>query len=122
MDNLLFNRLAHKNADRFDPKVESTLQALKRKGPEHGALFEILRAHHATLSDYAHGGARHVSRWIQHSEIGPNYSEEQMIEALQFVDVIGVMSAAAREALLDKSTKHLTDRLHEMLARAHSSG
>ncbi|WP_162631620.1 hypothetical protein [Burkholderia sp. JP2-270] len=118
----MFNRLAHKNADRFDPKVESTLQALKRKGPEHGALFEILRAHHATLSDYAHGGARHVSRWIQHSEIGPNYSEEQMIEALQFVDVIGVMSAAAREALLDKSTKHLTDRLHEMLARAHSSG
>jgi len=109
-------------AGQYDPKVESTLQALKRKGPEHCALFEILRTHHATLSDYAHGGPRHVSRWIQQGEIGPKYSEGQMIEALQLVDIIGVMSATAREALLDKSTQHLSERLNEMLTRADSSG
>ncbi|WP_175941532.1 DUF6988 family protein [Burkholderia pyrrocinia] len=107
-------------AGQYDPKVESTLQKLKRKGPEHCALFEILKAHHATLSDYAHGGPRHVSRWIRYGEIGPKYSEEEMVEALRFVDIIGVMSATAREALLDKSTQRFSERLHEMLTRAHS--
>ncbi|RDU95166.1 DUF6988 family protein [Trinickia dinghuensis] len=109
-------------AGQYDPKVESTLQALKRKGAEHGALFEVLRTHHTTLSDYAHGGPRHMSRWIRQGEIGPNYSEGQMIEALHFVDIIGVMSATAREALLDKQTQHLSGRLHEMLARLDPNG
>lgn len=107
---------------RYDPKVEATLQALKRKGSEHRALFETLRTHHATLSDYAHGGPRLVSRWIQDHEIGPEYSEGQMIEVLQFVDIIGVMSAAAREALLDQPTQRFSERLCELLCKVHSLG
>lgn len=106
-------------AGQYDPKVESTLQALKRKGlPEHRFLFETFRKHHAILSDYTHGGLRLVSRWIRQGEIYPKYSDEQMIEALQFVDIIGVLSATAREALLEKSPQHFSKRLDEMVSRA----
>jgi hypothetical protein len=79
------------------PTFESMVQRL-RQAHALGKLFETLRGHYKTLSDYAHGHARQVSRWIdREGNIEPRHSDEEMAEVLRFVDTIGMLACLSRE-------------------------
>lgn len=101
--------------DRFDPKIESTLQKLRRAAEPHGQLFEILRRHYCVLHDYVHGGPRQVSRWIRPGEITPRYSDEQMAEVLSLVDMLGLMAAASRERVQGWDAESLEGRVRMLI-------
>lgn len=102
---------------RYDPSIESTLQALRRKASPHGTMFEILRKHYGVLNDYAHGGGRQISRWLHASGVEPKYSDEQIVEAVRFVDVVGVLAAHAREKVCGYPTDAFVTMLETVLSR-----
>jgi hypothetical protein len=101
--------------DRYDPSVERVFQGLKKLTQPHGQVFEILRNHYGTLCDYAHGGPRQVSRWLRTGEVMPRYSDDQMIEALRFVDLVGVLASMARERIMGHPTDAFDGKVNELL-------
>jgi hypothetical protein len=107
---------------RLDPSLERTFQRLRKSSAPSLEVFEILRKHYRTLSDYAHGGGRQVSRWLHATDIEPRYSDEQMAEALHFVDVIGVLASMARERLLGHGCDLIEAKLNETLAPGPAYG
>lgn len=102
---------------RYDPSVESTLQALRRKARPNGEMFEALRKHYGVLNDYAHGGGRQISRWLHASGVEPKYSDEQMMEAVRFVDVVGVLAGHAREKVCGHPTDAFVTMLETVIQR-----
>jgi len=53
----------------------------------------------STLSDYAHGEARQVHRWIASDAIEPRHRDGEMLEMLCLADQLGIVSAIERELL-----------------------
>ncbi|WP_431476994.1 hypothetical protein [Massilia eburnea] len=72
-----------------------------------GKMFEALRRHYGTLSDYTHGHHRQLSRWLSKEGIGPRYSREQMAEILRFSDFVGLLAAILREKIAERPIEPL---------------
>ena len=81
---------------RGDPSTEATMQKLWKRIRPHDAWLETLRRHYSTLSDYSHGGARQISRWLHRGAVESRYSDVQMIEVVRFADMVCLMSAYLR--------------------------
>jgi hypothetical protein len=103
------------------PSFERKIQAL-RKDHALGNLFEKLRNLYPTLSDYAHGDVRQISRWLGPDGVAPRHSDQEMIEALRLVDLIGTLACAAREQLADRPHGNFVQLCFDVLSWDHYRG
>ena len=101
-------------SERPAPSFETMAQRLRKSHPW-GELFEKLRSHYKTLSDYAHGSTRQVSRWVSPDCIGPRHAEAEMVEVLRFVDAIGVLACISRESISSRAIEPFTTKLDDVL-------
>lgn len=120
--------LAFISGKRDAPTFERMAQALRKVHPL-GQLFEVLRGHYGTLSDYAHGRARQLSRWVTPDSIGPRHTSQEMEEVLCFVDLLGALAGSRREGVAGRSIDVFTPvidgvlaRVRELRARQKASG
>lgn len=109
---------AFMRSERQAPKFETMVQRLRKVHPW-GELFEKLRAHYGTLSDYAHGQTRQVSRWIGADGVAPTHSAEEMAEVLYYVDMLGMLACVRREAISARPVEPFTAMFDRVLRRAY---
>ena len=80
------------------------------------------------LSDFAHGEARQVQRWIANDAIEPRHRDSEMVEMLCMADQLGMVAALERESLagggrvplFEKKTAEVVSRfrrVHEELLK-----
>lgn len=100
----------------YDPSIPRSLQKLGKKAAPQGSVFTALKMHYELLCDYAHGGGRQVNRWLHRDQVGPRYSDFQLIEILHFANVIGVLAGAARNVVSGHSDSAFDAKLSELLA------
>lgn len=93
------------------PKFETAAQAVRKAGHAFAPVIESLRGHYDTLSDYAHGHIRQLSRWISQHDVAPKHSDEEVIESLRFVDVIGILVCTCREKIAERDIAPYMDLL-----------
>lgn len=106
-------------AKRPPPSFERAAQQL-RHSHALGEVFEKLRAHYKTLSDYAHGHARQASRWIGgDGSIEPRHEPAEMVEVLHFVDTIGVLACLGRESLAKRPVEPFAAMFDKVLRRSY---
>lgn len=72
-----------------------------------------------TLSDYAHGSRRLLSRWRGPEGIAPRHRDAEMVEALRFANRVGLMAATKRESFASVSLDPYFDKLREHAAAAN---
>jgi len=71
------------------------------------------------MCGYTHTGGLHVQRWITADGIEPNYSKEELLEALRFADIIaslsvlGVLTIAEDDAMAQKVLDRYKARMEE---------
>jgi hypothetical protein len=93
---------------RHEFSFESAAQKLRKKH-EHGEIFEHLRLHYRTFNDYTHGGIRQLSRWIQPTSVEPVYSDGEMVELLNIVNIVGLLACYERELVAAKPVEWVAD-------------
>ncbi len=104
---------AFMRGERPAPSFETMAQRLRKAHP-FGELFEKLRPHYKTLSDYTHGSVRQVSRWMSPDGIAPRYSDEEIAEVLRFVDTIGVLACISRELISGRPITPFTQAFEDV--------
>lgn len=84
------------------PAFEKTLSTLKK------CIWE-------TMCSYTHTDGLHVQRWNTAEAIEPNYSDEELIEVLQFADIIAALSVLGIVKLMNNETlaQKVLDRLKQ---------
>jgi hypothetical protein len=105
--------------DRYDPKMDTVLRALKKSANPMADILGALQARFSTLHDYAHGGPRQISRWLHQDSVEPRYAPGQMVELLRVADLIGCLAAAGRERVSARDDAPLLDLFRAVLAGAH---
>ena len=95
-----------------------------------GALEETSAFQEQTLSNikkrtwnsmcaFTHTGGLHVQRWITADGIEPNYSKEELLEALRFADIIaslsvlGVLTIAGDDSMAQRVLERYKARMEE---------
>lgn len=95
---------------RPQPKVV-TMATQLRKTHELGRWFAVLYEHYGIVGDYTHGHVRQLSRWLGRDDIGPRYSDGQMIELLQHANLVGLLTAILREKLAERPVTQLIEMM-----------
>jgi hypothetical protein len=78
--------------------VKGMLADLKKAGMPY---TEGLQGVYSMLSDYAHGEARQLSRWIASAAIEPTHRDSEVIECLGLANHLGMMAAVEREKIAE---------------------
>jgi hypothetical protein len=102
------------------PSKVVTMVTQLRKAHPLGDWFRVLYEHYGVAGDYAHGHLRQLSRWLGKGEVGPRYSDGQMIELLWNAGTVGLLAAALRENLMGRPIAQLMHLL-ESWTRAHQT-
>lgn len=82
-------------------------------------LSAIKRRTWKAMCAYTHTGGLHVQRWITEDGIGPNYSTDEILEALRFseilasMSVLGVLTLAGDEAMAEQLLERYKARMVE---------
>ncbi len=87
--------------DRIKKDLQQLIDAIEKcKGYEEGVLSEVKSVAWNPMCSYTHGGWRQIGRRFNGSYIEPNYDSGEVIEVLNFVNVIGIfiVSDVARAA------------------------
>lgn len=103
--------------ERSPSKVVTMVTQLRKAHPL-GNWFRVLYDHYGVAGDYAHGHLRQLSRWLGKSEVGPRYSDVQMVELLWNAGIVGLLAAALRENLMGRPVAQLMQLL-ESWTRTH---
>lgn len=73
--------------------INILLEALeKTAGFQEQTLSRIKKRTWNSMCAYTHTGGLHVQRWLTESAIEPNYSKDELLEALRFADIIASLS------------------------------
>jgi hypothetical protein len=105
---------------RSPSKVVTMVKQLRSTHPL-GNWFRVLYEHYGVAGDYAHGHLRQLSRWLGRDEVGPRYSDDQMIELLWNADVVGLLVSCLRENVMGRPVTQLLAMLDKlMLAKRES--
>lgn len=73
--------------------ISILLEALeKTAGFQEKTLSRIKKRTWNSMCAYTHTGGLHVQRWLTESAIEPNYSKDELLEALRFADIIASLS------------------------------
>ena len=79
--------------DRGDPKADTTVRRLIKELPAPQAKeLKVLHSAKSALDGYAHGGPLQVQRWLSEEGVEPSHSEEEIVEILQFCNLIAFRS------------------------------
>ncbi|MBC8040762.1 MAG: hypothetical protein H7Y06_09485 [Opitutaceae bacterium] len=96
------------------PRLHAMLEELESKPVfQEQVLSSIHKRTWKTMCSYTHVGGLHVQRWITADGIEPNYSADEVREALQFADiivalsVIGILGIANNDAAANSAEKVL---------------
>lgn len=108
--------MKHLRARRDPPRLNSMVMQLQKKSAIGKLLGAIQRSHGKALDDYVHGGLRQLGRWIGPDGVAPRHSDAEMIEALNFVDAIGLLACAARESIGGREALPYLERLDAVLS------
>lgn len=80
-------------ADRWDPKADTVVRKLiETLPPPQSNELRVLNDAKSALDAYAHGGPLQVQRWLSVEGIEPSHSEEEIVEVLQFCNLIAFRS------------------------------
>jgi hypothetical protein len=78
------------------PNTMKIMQTLESKGFfDIGHAEELLGKLWPITCDFNHGGARMVTRHITSDEVRPNFSKEELVEALKLGDIFAIGAACA---------------------------
>lgn len=101
-------------------KIDALLEALEETPTfQEQALSRIKKRTWKSMCAYTHTGGLHVQRWNTADSIEPNYSVEELLEALQFADIIaslsvlGVVTFMKDEVLAQKVLDRFKERMAE---------
>ena len=104
------------------PKIDVMLEALERQPAfREQVLSQIKRRTWKAMCGYTHVGGLHVQRWASADGIEPNYSVEEVREALRFADIIvalsvlGVLGLANAEDSAEQVLNHYMARMGAVL-------
>jgi len=95
------------------PKIDVLLEALEKTPAfQEQALSRIKKRTWRAMCSYTHTGGLHVQRWITADAIEPNYSKEELLEALRFADIIASLSVLGVLTLAndDEMAQKILDR------------
>ena len=84
---------------RASPTMETVVKELRELGGHHRAFSESKSLLWESMSDYTHGGARQIARWLRTDTIEPQFTDEEKIDCLWLGDLHGLYA----------STLHATD-------------
>lgn len=103
------------------PPINQLLESIeKTTGFEELLLSAIKKRTWSSMCSYTHTGGLHVQRWITVDGIEPNYSKDELMEALKFADIIvalavlGVLTIANDEAMAQKVLDRYKNRMEEL--------
>lgn len=75
------------------PRMDAMLEELERQPAfREQVLSQIKKRTWKAMCGYTHVGGLHVQRWVTADGIEPNYSAEEIREALRFADIIVALS------------------------------
>lgn len=75
------------------PKMDVMLEELEQQSAfREQTLSQIKRRTWKAMCGYTHVGGLHVQRWVTADGIEPNYSLEEIREALRFADIIAALA------------------------------
>lgn len=83
-------------------KIDTLLEALEATPTfQEQALSRIKKRTWKSMCAYTHTGGLHVQRWNTADAIEPNYSVEELLEALRFADIIASLSVLGVVTFMD---------------------
>jgi hypothetical protein len=83
-------------------KIDALLEALEETPTiQEQALSRIKKRTWKSMCAYTHTGGLHVQRWNTADAIEPNYPVEELLEALQFADIIASLSVLGVVTFMD---------------------
>lgn len=83
-------------------KIDVLLEALEKTTTfQEQALSRIKKRTWKSMCAYTHTGGLHVQRWNTADVIEPNYSVEELLEALRFADIIASLSVLGVVTFMD---------------------
>lgn len=71
---------------RYDPSPEKVIRQLESTHQLPPVLSKIMREGWSTMSDFVHGGALQVQRWVGDGIIEPQHSDAEVMEVLALAD------------------------------------
>lgn len=75
------------------PPIDALIGALERTSAfREQVLSHIKKRTWNAMCAHTHTGGLHVQRWLTAEAIEPNYSKEELLDALRFVDIIASLS------------------------------
>jgi hypothetical protein len=109
-----------RDKDKDRPSLGVLLEALEKMPAfQEQALSRIKKRTWRAMCSYTHTGGLHVQRWITAGAIEPNYSGEELVEALRFADtiaslsVLGVLTLANDDEMAQKVLDRYKARMEE---------
>jgi hypothetical protein len=81
-------------AEKFDKKFGTLIHEIERiDGFEEGILSNVKLTSWSAMNSYTHSGFMQIARRNTESTIEPNYGEDEILEALNFANAMGLLSA-----------------------------
>jgi hypothetical protein len=81
-------------AEKLDKSFGTLIEEIERiEGFEEGVLSDTKLKSWKAMNSYTHSGFMQISRRNTASTIEPNYTEDEILEALNFANAIGLLSA-----------------------------
>lgn len=75
------------------PTLETVTAQLKELNPEDDPFSACKRELWGLLSDYSHGGARQLSKWIGPENIEPTHSDDEILHLLWMINLFGLLAS-----------------------------
>lgn len=91
------------------PKMDLMLKDLEKQPAfDEQVLSQIKRRTWKAMCGYTHVGGLHVQRWVTSDSIEPNYSADEVREALRFADIIVALSVVGTLGLANAESAAAT--------------
>ena len=81
--------------------METVVKELRELGGHHRAFSESKSLLWESMSDYTHGGARQIARWLRTDTIEPQFTDEEKIDCLWLGDLHGLYASMMLCELFD---------------------
>jgi hypothetical protein len=97
------------------PTLETMVRKLDAHPETMGAFSRIKRAGWKSMSDYAHGEQRQISRWVNSDGIGAAHPDQEVVGLLEALDLYAVFCMAGLLDLASLSTEPCSEKMKELI-------
>ena len=85
------------------PRIDALLAALEKiPAFSEGRLSEIKEHNWRSMCSYTHTGGLQIQRWQTADSLESNYSDDEVLEVLNFTEIIGAVSIVGMAGLAEK--------------------